>query len=95
MPETGAGVVFANEVVTMSGHATAAKLAGKTAVVTGAARGLGRAFALRLGAEVAIVDIRLDAAREYGETLTEESVPAEIERLGRRSPGDPGGPCAA
>jgi NAD(P)-dependent dehydrogenase (short-subunit alcohol dehydrogenase family) len=72
----------------MNGHAIAGKLAGKTAIVTGAARGLGRAYALRLaalGADVAVVDIRLDAAREYGEALTEESVAAEIERLGRRS----------
>jgi NAD(P)-dependent dehydrogenase (short-subunit alcohol dehydrogenase family) len=38
------------------------KLLGKTAVVTGAARGLGRAYALRLaalGADVAIVDVAL------------------------------------
>lgn len=68
----------------------ALKLAGKAAIVTGAARGLGRAYALRLaslGADVAIVDINLDGAREFGETLSAESVPAEIERLGRRSIG--------
>jgi NAD(P)-dependent dehydrogenase (short-subunit alcohol dehydrogenase family) len=74
----------------MNGHANNGKLAGKTAIVTGAARGLGRAYALRLaalGADVAIVDIRLDAAREFSEALTAESVPEEIERLGRRSLG--------
>jgi NAD(P)-dependent dehydrogenase (short-subunit alcohol dehydrogenase family) len=72
------------------GAETPVKLAGKAAVVTGAARGLGRAYALRLaalGADVAIVDIRLDAADEFGEALGAESVPAEIERLGRRSLG--------
>jgi 3-oxoacyl-[acyl-carrier protein] reductase len=69
---------------------TEQKLAGKAAVVTGAARGLGRAYALRLarlGADVAVIDIRLDGAAEFGEALGAESVPAEIERLGRRSLG--------
>jgi NAD(P)-dependent dehydrogenase (short-subunit alcohol dehydrogenase family) len=66
------------------------KLLGKTALVTGAARGLGRAYALRLaalGADVAVVDIHLDGAAEFGEQLSAASVPAEIERLGRRSLG--------
>jgi NAD(P)-dependent dehydrogenase (short-subunit alcohol dehydrogenase family) len=66
------------------------KLAGKTAIVTGAARGLGRAYALRLaslGADVAVVDIKLDGAAEYGEKLSAASVPQEIEQLGRRSIG--------
>lgn len=66
------------------------KLAGKVAVVTGAARGLGRAYALRLaalGADVAVIDIDLNAASEFREALTAESVPAEIERLGRRGLG--------
>ena len=58
------------------------RLAGKVAVVTGAARGLGRA-----GADVAIVDIDLDAAREFREALDADGVPAEVERLGRRSLG--------
>jgi NAD(P)-dependent dehydrogenase (short-subunit alcohol dehydrogenase family) len=65
-------------------------LRGKTAVVTGAARGLGRAYALRLaalGADVAVVDIRLDGAAEFGEVLSAASVPEEIEGLGRRSLG--------
>lgn len=66
------------------------KLAGKAALVTGAARGLGRAYALRLaalGADVAVADINLDAANEFGKSLSAESVPAEIERMGRRSLG--------
>jgi NAD(P)-dependent dehydrogenase (short-subunit alcohol dehydrogenase family) len=65
-----------------------AGLAGKKALVTGAARGLGRAYALRLaalGADVAIADIDLDSAREVGEPLTAGSVACEIENLGRRS----------
>lgn len=66
------------------------KLQGKTAVVTGGARGLGRAYALRLaalGADVAIIDINLDGAAEFGERLGAPSVAAEIELLGRRSLG--------
>lgn len=64
------------------------KLAGKVAIVTGAARGLGRAYALRLarlGADVVINDINLAAAKEFGEELTAESVVDEIKALGRRS----------
>jgi len=66
------------------------KLDGKTAIVTGGARGLGRAYALRLaslGADVAIVDINLDGAAEFGERLSAPSVAAEIERMDRRSIG--------
>jgi NAD(P)-dependent dehydrogenase (short-subunit alcohol dehydrogenase family) len=65
-------------------------LAGKAALVTGAARGLGRAYALRLarlGADVAVVDLDLKGAASYGEELSAASVPAEIEALGRRSIG--------
>lgn len=66
------------------------KLAGKVAVVTGAARGLGRAYALRLariGADVVINDINLDAAKEYDEPLTAPTVMDEVRALGRRSLG--------
>ncbi len=48
------------------------KLAGKVALVTGAARGLGRAYALhlaQLGADVVINDIDIYAARKYNEEL--------------------------
>jgi NAD(P)-dependent dehydrogenase (short-subunit alcohol dehydrogenase family) len=66
------------------------KLEGKVAIVTGGARGLGRAYALRLatlGADVAVVDLNLHGAAEFGETLTAESVPGEIRALGRKSIG--------
>ena len=63
------------------------KLQGQTAIVTGGARGLGRAYALRLaslGADVVIVDLNLDGAAEFGERLGAPSVAAEIEQMGRR-----------
>jgi NAD(P)-dependent dehydrogenase (short-subunit alcohol dehydrogenase family) len=66
------------------------RLDGKSAVVTGAARGLGRAYALRLaslGADVAVVDIDLNAAAEFNETLSAPSVSDEIRALGRKSIG--------
>lgn len=66
------------------------KLAGKVALVTGAARGLGRAYALhlaRLGADVVINDINLRGAQVYNEALTgdAQTVGEEIRALGRRS----------
>lgn len=66
------------------------KLDGQVGLVTGAARGLGRAYALRLarlGADVVINDVDLDAAREYDEVLEADTVMAEVEALGRRSLG--------
>ncbi|HEV2471743.1 MAG TPA: glucose 1-dehydrogenase [Chthonomonadales bacterium] len=66
------------------------RLAGKTALVTGAGRGLGRAYALRLanlGANIVVNDIRLDSAREFDEALTAESVEAECRALGVRAVG--------
>ncbi|MYC94517.1 MAG: glucose 1-dehydrogenase [Caldilineaceae bacterium SB0661_bin_32] len=66
------------------------KLANKVALVTGGARGLGRAYVLhlaRLGADVVINDVDLNAAQEYDEELTAESVAAEVEALGRRGLG--------
>jgi NAD(P)-dependent dehydrogenase (short-subunit alcohol dehydrogenase family) len=66
------------------------KLAGKVALVTGAARGLGRAYALRLarmGADVVVNDIDMDAAKQYGEELTAPTVMDEIRAIGPRSLG--------
>jgi 3-oxoacyl-[acyl-carrier protein] reductase len=68
----------------------AAPLRGKVAIVTGAARGIGRAIALRLaraGADIAVADVDLAGAKMWGEELTADSVPEEIERLGRRAIG--------
>lgn len=65
-------------------------LDGKVAIVTGAARGLGRGFALRLaalGADVVVADIDLDGAAQFGEQLNAASVTDEIRALGRRSLG--------
>ncbi|MBN1952750.1 MAG: 3-oxoacyl-[acyl-carrier-protein] reductase [Bacteroidales bacterium] len=55
-------------------------LEGKTAIVTGAARGIGRAIALRFaeeGADVAITDLRLDE--------NTESLVKEIEAMGQKA----------
>jgi NAD(P)-dependent dehydrogenase (short-subunit alcohol dehydrogenase family) len=66
------------------------KLTGQVAVVTGAGRGLGRAYALRLaslGANVVINDLRLDSAQEFDEELTADTVMAECESFGVKSLG--------
>ena len=61
------------------------KLDGKVAIVTGAARGLGRAYARRiggLGAKVAVVDLSLKAFEEFEAealAMTAENTVAEIE----------------
>lgn len=63
-------------------------LEGTTAIVTGAARGLGRAYALRLarlGANLVIVDRDVKGATVYGEELTAASVREEVIALGRKS----------
>lgn len=69
------------------------KLAGKTALVTGAARGIGRVYALHLaslGADVAILDANLKSFEDFAlerEAMTAETTMAEIEQAGRRSIG--------
>ncbi|MEZ4660867.1 MAG: glucose 1-dehydrogenase [Caldilineaceae bacterium] len=66
------------------------KLQGKVALVTGGARGLGRAYVLhlaKLGAHVVINDVDLNAAAEYDEALNAATVMAEVEALGVRALG--------
>jgi len=60
-------------------------LSGKIAVVTGAARGIGRAVALRLaslGADIVLLDINLSAAKSMDEVLSQDTVAAEVEAFG-------------
>ena len=55
---------------------------GSVAIVAGGARGIGRACALRLaelGVRVAVLDIQLDGAAEFGEELTAPSVAEELQ----------------
>lgn len=68
------------------GPSTAAPLEGRRAVVTGAARGIGRACAVRLaelGADVAVLDRDLRGGERYAHE-PEGSTSEQVERLGRR-----------
>ncbi len=53
------------------------RLAGKTALITGSARGIGKSFAKRYvqeGARVCIADINLEAARQTAEEIGDQAV---------------------
>lgn len=66
------------------------KLEGKVAVITGAGRGLGRAYALRLarlGADIVVNDIDLHSHRQFNEELAADTVVEEVEALQRRAIG--------
>lgn len=57
------------------------RLAGKSALITGAARGIGRAFAeayVREGAEVTIGDIDIEAARATAGSIGAHAVPLDV-----------------
>jgi 3-oxoacyl-[acyl-carrier protein] reductase len=66
------------------------RLQGQVAIVTGAARGLGRAYALRLarlGADIVINDINLNSAADVQESLSAATVMDEIRQIGRQAIG--------
>ncbi len=68
-------------------------LFGRTALVTGGARGLGRIYALRLanlGADVGVIDINLHSFRDFkeeAELLTADTVVEELKNKGVKAAG--------
>lgn len=69
------------------------ELSGQTALVTGAARGLGREYALRLaalGADVGVIDINFESFKDFkgeAQRLTAENVIEELRALGVKAAG--------
>jgi 3-oxoacyl-[acyl-carrier protein] reductase len=66
------------------------KLEGKVALVTGAARGIGQAHAVRLaqlGADVAVNDINLESFKEFDETIDADSIAALVASHGVKCKG--------
>lgn len=69
------------------------ELSGQVALITGAARGLGREYALRLaslGADVGVIDINLESFKDFkgeAELLTAENVVSELRAMGVRAVG--------
>lgn len=64
------------------------KLEGKTAIITGSARGIGKAFAERYiqeGAKVAIADINADAARATADHLGPSAIPVHMDVTSQES----------
>ncbi len=58
------------------------QLAGKTALITGSARGIGRAFAeayVKEGAQVAIADTNIDGARQCAAELGENAIAVDMD----------------
>ncbi len=64
------------------------KLDGKTAIITGSARGIGKAFAARYieeGAKVAIADINIEAATATANELGSSAIPVYIDVTSQES----------
>lgn len=73
------------------------KLKGQVALVTGAARGIGLAHAMRLarlGADVVVNDINLESFKEFDESIGADSVTDLLEAYGVRALGIEANICA-